>query len=406
MNKIIINNIQILDVRTGKYSSGNVLVEDKKIKEISKSKISDKTSEVIDGKGNFLLPGFCDAHVHVTAATPNFADLMRWSPFYTAFRAEDILEKMLQRGFTTVRDAGGAEYGLAQAINEGYIKGPRLLFCGKAISQTGGHGDMRERGEDFDQCLFCVGLGTVVDGVAEMRRACRDEIRKGANHIKLMCSGGVASPTDRINSTQFSDEEIVAAVQEAEAANLYVLGHAYTGRAITKALNCGVRSIEHGNLMDEQSMDLFVKKNAFLVPTMSTHHAIAREGVKAGMPKEMANKIYDVLDAGQKNFPIAHKKGVKFVLGTDLLGSMHQYQLDEFLLRSEFQSALEVIQSATINAAELFNMSKQIGEVIDGASADLLIYNKDPLDNIKVLLNPNENLIFIMREGNVFKNKI
>ena len=370
MNKIIINNIQILDVRTGKYSSGNVLVEDKKIKEISKSKISDKTSEVIDGKGNFLLPGFCDAHVHVTAATPNFADLMRWSPFYTAFRAEE------------------------------------LLFCGKAISQTGGHGDMRERGEDFDQCLFCVGLGTVVDGVAEMRRACRDEIRKGANHIKLMCSGGVASPTDRINSTQFSDEEIVAAVQEAEAANLYVLGHAYTGRAITKALNCGVRSIEHGNLMDEQSMDLFVKKNAFLVPTMSTHHAIAREGVKAGMPKEMANKIHDVLDAGQKNFPIAHKKGVKFVLGTDLLGSMHQYQLDEFLLRSEFQSALEVIQSATINAAELFNMSKQIGEVIDGASADLLIYNKDPLDNIKVLLNPNENLIFIMREGNVFKNKI
>ena len=160
---------------------------------------------------------------------------------------------MLRRGFTTVRDVGGADYGLAQAIEEGYLEGPRLIFGGKALSQTGGHGDVRGPGRQaYDPCSCCSGLGVICDGVDAVRKAAREEIRRGASHLKLMLSGGVASPTDRVDSVQFSREEIRAAVEEAEAANLYVAGHAYTSRAINRGLECGVRSIEHGNLMDDQ----------------------------------------------------------------------------------------------------------------------------------------------------------
>src|SRR5262249_16620295 len=218
--------------------------------------------------------GLCDAHVHMTAATASFPDLMRWSPMYVAARAGDIMHAMLMRGFTTVRDCGGADHGLAMAVEQGFVAGPRLLFSGHAISQTGGHGDMRLPGEKFEQCTCCAGLGVIADGGSAVRLACREEVRKGAHFIKIMASGGVSSPTHRIGNTQFSLEEMQAAVEEAEAAECYVAAHVYTARAAKRALRCGVRSIEHGNLIDEETMDLLIEKQAFLVPTMSTHEML------------------------------------------------------------------------------------------------------------------------------------
>jgi imidazolonepropionase-like amidohydrolase len=188
------------------------------------------------------------------------------------------MRDMLRRGFTTVRDAGGADYGLADAVAEGLFEGPRLLFSGHALSQTGGHGDMRQRGEDrVDFCPACVGrAGRICDGVDEVRRAARDELRKGASQIKLMVNGGVTSPLDRIDSTQFSLDEIRAAVDEAQAQHRYVMAHAYTPEAINRALECGVRSIEHGSLLDPETADHIVRKNAFLVPTIVVLRAMVR----------------------------------------------------------------------------------------------------------------------------------
>jgi imidazolonepropionase-like amidohydrolase len=403
---MLLENARILDIRAGAWREGHVLVEDGRIKEVADRPIKAGAARHIDLKGLALMPGLCDAHVHVTAATASFPDLMRWSPMYVAARASDIMHAMLMRGFTTVRDCGGADYGLAQAVEQGYVAGPRLLFSGHAISQTGGHGDMRGPGENFDQCTCCAGLGVVADGVAAVRRACREEIRKGAHFIKIMASGGVSSPTDRIGNTQFALEEMRAAVEEAVAAETYVAAHVYTARAAKRALECGVRSLEHGNLIDEEVMDLLLEKRAFLVPTMSTHEMLGREGVAAGMPKAMCDKVFEIVDAGKATHAKAAAKGVTMVFGTDLLGSMHRHQLLEFSIRSDFHSPLQLIRSATLNAAALFGEEGRLGVVEPGARADLLAVDGDPLADIGVLQDPDRRLKLIVKGGTIYKDAL
>ncbi len=401
---VVLANTRILDVRKGILTdTQDIVIERDRIIDINRNATLKNDHRRIDLKGKISLPGLCDAHVHVTAATPNFPELMRWSPYYTAARASEILRNMLMRGFTTVRDAGGAEFGLARAVEEGFLTGPRILFCGKALSQTGGHGDMREPGENFESCLCCAGLGRVCDGVSAVRNACRDEIRKGANQIKIMASGGVASPTDRISSSQFSLEEISAAVEEATNANIYVMAHAYLPKSISRALDCGVRSIEHGNMIDQQTCKVLIEKDAFLVPTMSTHEVLPVMGLEAGMPADMLEKVSFVTEEGKKNFPNAWKQGVKMVFGTDLLGTMHEHQLLEFELRGAFQKPVEVIRSATIVAAELFQMSEDLGEIKVGALADIISFDGNPLDDLGVLQSPDRFLKLIMKAGRIYK---
>ncbi|MEE2804129.1 MAG: amidohydrolase family protein [Pseudomonadota bacterium] len=401
-----LTNANLLDPRSGTVTGPiNIVIESGRIVEVSDTPIG-VCESVYDVNGATLMPGLCDAHVHVTAGTASFPDLMRWSPMYTMARASEILLGMLQRGFTTVRDCGGADYGLAKAIEEGYVKGPRLLFSGHAISQTGGHGDMRGPGENWDSCTCCAGLGVIADGVSEVRRACRDEIRKGAHFIKIMAAGGVASPTDRIGNTQFSEEEITAAVQEAEAAETYVAAHVYTARAANRALTHGVRSIEHGNLIDDSTIDLLLERDAFLVPTMSTHEVLGTEGVAGGMPKEMCDKVFEVVDAGKATHAHAHSRGVKMVYGTDLLGPMHRHQLLEFSIRSAFQSPLEVIASATVTAAELFNLTEEIGDLNPGKRADIIALAGNPLEDLVVLQQPEKYLKLVMKDGIIYKNQL
>lgn len=404
---VLFSNALVLDVVAGAYLPDRfVLVRDGRIAEITGTRPA-WDGLAFDLRGRVLMPGLADGHVHVTAIGADFAALVRTPPSYIAAKARLILHDMLLRGFTTVRDAGGADYGLAQAVAEGLMPGPRLLFSGHALSQTGGHGDVRGPGElSINQCFCCAGFGLICDGVDAVRRACREEIRKGATQIKLMVSGGVASPTDRIDSTQFSVDELKAAVEEAEAANIPVMAHAYTARAINRALRCGVDSIEHGNLLDASSIDLFRQTGKFLVPTLSTYRAIADEGLQAGMPKELHAKVFQVLDSGLSALEAAHRGGVKLVYGTDLLGAMHRHQLMEFAIRGEVQAPIDVIRAATVNAAELFRMSGEIGVVAEGARADLLVVDGDPLRDLGVLQDPHRYLRAIVKDGAFVHNAL
>lgn len=382
---VLVTNGRLLNVESGQYEERNLLIVDGKIAD-DDAKTPDGVREV-DTHGGFVLPGLIDAHVHVTAATANLGALRSWHPSYIAAHTANIMGRMLDRGFTTVRDVGGADAGTAQAQREGLIRGPRLLFGGKAISQTGGHGDDRPAGSyAYDENACCGGLGQVADGIDEVRRAARHVLRSGADHIKVMASGGVASPTDRIDSLGYSMEELRAVVEEAEAANRYVAAHAYTPRAITRAVEAGIRTIEHANLIDEPALKLVKERGAFIVMNLVTYWALNSEGGEHGLPASSQAKVADVLDAGYRALEMAARAGVPVGFGSDLLGGMQRHQLEEFRIRADIQPAIEAIRSATTVAAQIAKMEHQIGTLAPGAFGDLIVLNGDPLDDIGALV--------------------
>ncbi|REF73185.1 MULTISPECIES: metal-dependent hydrolase family protein [Paracoccus] len=402
MTTTLLKNASILDVDAGSLSATcDVLIAEGRIAEIGSRAMT--AERVIDLKGRTLMPGLCDAHVHVIVPMNSFALLTKWSPFYTAIRAMPILRDMLMRGFTTVRDAGGADFGLARAVEEDLIPSPRILYSGKALSQSGGHGDMRGPGETaHDDHYYVPSLGRICNGVAEVRAAVRDEIRRGAHQVKLMVGGGIASYTDPIHYVQFSREEIRAAVEEAGNASTYVMAHAYTNRCIRHAVECGVRSIEHGNFLDDETAALMRESGAYLVPTLSAYTTMWEEGLQVGMPAELHAKIRPVLDAGPRQLEIAARHGVPMVYGTDLIGPLHRHQSLEFRIRGEVLPAAEVIRQATCNAAALFNMQDQIGRVKEGLRADLIALRGNPLEDLGLLQAP-ENLSLIMKDGRIYR---
>ncbi|CAI5478934.1 unnamed protein product [Closterium sp. Yama58-4] len=365
-------------------------------------------SAEIDLAGRYLLPGLCDAHVHVTAAACADLHLLAALPVsLVACRAAKGLHAMLMRGFTTVRDAGGCDQGLAQAVEEGTVVGPRILISGHALSQTGGHGDMRKPSHDtlpvaapssFSLCACSsaasavggLGIGRVCDGEPEVRRAVREEIRRGARQIKVMASGGVSSPSDRVESVQFSEGEMRAAVEEAEAQGTYVMAHAYMARAIKRAVACGVRSIEHGNMLDEEAADLMLQRGSFLVPTLVTYERIKQAGQQSGMDGGIVAKVQDLLERGLEAVALAERKGVPMVFGSDLLGPMQSHQLQEIAIRSKVQSPASILRSETTSAARLFGMEREIGVVAVGALADLIVLDGNPLEDISILTDSKD----------------
>lgn len=402
MSRLLFTNASVLDAEHGTLvPDRSVVVEDERIVSVDGSE-SVTADRVVDLRGKTLMPGLIDCHVHVTAASANFAEIEEWSPLYLAARAGQIMRGMLERGFTTVRDAAGADFGLARAVDEGLLAGPRLIFGGRGLSQTGGHGDGRSRGRTALECGYSYTAGTVIcDGVPDVRRTVREEIKRGAHHIKLMLSGGVASPTDRVDSTQFSLDEIRAAVEEAEAANIYVLGHAYTARAIERGLECGVRCIEHGNLMSPSTPDVFLKHSAYYVPTLVTYSSLAEHGREYGLPEVSYRKIFDVLDAGLRALEMADRAGVAIAYGTDLLGGMHVYQNREFRIRSEVQSAAAIVRAATSTGAQVVQMQGQIGVIAPGAYADLLVVDGNPLEDVTLLSEPESHIKLVMKAGEI-----
>lgn len=404
----IFENASVIDTEAGVVlPDHHVAVEGTRITDLSPSPIVAGDATRIDLRGRSLMPGLIDCHVHVTAYTANFTELQRASPFYVAAAAAQLMGSMLDRGFTTVRDVGGGEFGLARAQAEGLLRGPRLIYGGKAISPTGGHGDTRPIGLDrHDDAYNQPGLGCIVDGVPELRRRAREEIRRGAHHIKIMGNGGISSPTDRITSDQFSLEEIAAAVEEAEMANLYVVVHAYTARSIKRAVAQGVRSVEHGNLADQEAIDLMKARGAWLVPTLATYHALKEEGVSAGLPAELAGKIDDVLYAGINAVEMAYRAGVPMAYGTDLLGTMQRRQSSEFTLRADVVPAVDLVRAATINGARLMRLEDEIGQIKSGFVADLIVIDGNPLEDIGCLARPQDSLRLVMQKGRIVAGQL
>jgi imidazolonepropionase-like amidohydrolase len=399
----------VLDPETGSLTEGQaVVVADGRVVEVGPvAAVRAGDATVLDARGRTVMPGLIDGHVHVNAATADLGALEEWTPSYMTARAAGILRGMLDRGFTTVRDVAGADHGIAAAVEEGLLAGPRVIFGGKALSQTGGHGDSRGPGRAvLDQHPCAPGLTVVADGVPEVRRAAREQLRRGAHHVKVMLSGGVASPTDRIDSTQYSMEELRAVVEEALAANRYVTGHAYTAAAVNRGLEAGVGCIEHGNLMDGSSVELFKRTGAFYVPTLATYAALASEGLEHGMPAAQHAKVFEVLDAGLGALELAQRAGLPIVYGTDLLGGMHRRQLTELTIRSEVQPAADILRSATTVAARLIGLEGQVGVVAPGAFADLLVVEGNPLEHLGLLTDPARNLRLVMQAGRIHRNDL
>jgi imidazolonepropionase-like amidohydrolase len=397
----LFTNGLFLDVEAASYREGDLRVEDGIVAETGSRLDAPTDARRVDLDGAYVLPGLIDSHVHIMASTADMAELARWPVSYNAHRTSRLLGEMLDRGFTTVRDMAGADYGTWRALEEGLIRGPRLFYAGRALSQTGGHGDHRGPGEHLlDTHPGTCDLSTVVDGVAEVRRAARDELRRGAHHIKVMAGGGVASPTDRIDSTQFSVAELEAAVEEAEAANRYVAAHAYTPDSIARALGAGVRTIEHGNLLDGATAKLFGESQAYLVMNLVTYWALRTEGREFGLPEASFRKIGEVLDGGLHALELAHASGIKIGYGTDLLGGMHRHQSQEFVIRSEIQAPIDIIRSATAVGAEIVGMPGKLGTLELGAFADLVALTRDPLEDIAALADPTA-IRFVVKGGRV-----
>lgn len=400
----VIVNARLFDSLAGVMRPGStIVIEGERIAAVTQESITvDDAAVRIDAGGRAVLPGLIDAHVHVVATSHDLAALALQPASLVTAQSSHLLRAMLQRGFTTVRDAGGADHGLQAAVASGLFDGPRLFIAGQPISQTGGHADMRPRGVRGPMVCACAGLGlagAIADGVGEVRRAVREQVRQGANQIKIMAGGGVSSPSDPLEGTQFSIEELRAAVEEAEAANLYALAHAYSPRAVTRAVQAGVRSIEHGNLIDEATARVMKQHGAYLVPTLSTYAALAEEGQRLGWSAEMLAKLRLVHDRGLEAVHIARAEGVPVVFGTDLLGHMHARQSGEFSLRADALPPLEALQGATSLAARMMGQEAQVGALVPGAWADLLVVDGDPERSLAMLAAPDTGIRLVMQGG-------
>ena len=407
MTAIMFANCAVLDgTRKERRGDHHVLVEGDRIREVSDAPIKSGTARTIDLKGRTLMPGLIDAHVHVLAVDLPLDRLSDRPVTLLTLQAAKVLEGMLQRGFTTIRDAGGADGGLAEAVEEGLVHGPRIFPSGMALSQTGGHGDVRPRTQSVETCACCAGglAGSrIADGVAECRRAARDELRKGATQIKILASGGVASPYDPIWNLQYSEEEVRAIVEEARAWRTYVLAHAYSPEAIRRSIEFGVRSIEHGNLIDRATAEHVAGADAFVVPTLATYDALHRFGRELGFTETNMAKLAEVREAGLGSLEILQRAGVKIGWGTDLLGPMHRHQSREFIIRAEAMAPFDIIRSATLVNAELLNRAGDLGVIAPGARADLIAVDGDPLTDISLLDGQGEHLTQIMKDGVFYK---
>ncbi|MDQ1077707.1 amidohydrolase family protein [Pseudoroseomonas cervicalis] len=392
----------VLDPRQGVLREGlEVLVEGGRIREVSDTPIRSPSAERVELRGRTLMPGLIDAHVHVIASQVDLAANAMQPSSLATLRAAKVMRGMLLRGFTTVRDVGGADAGLAQAVEEGLVESPRLVVCGKALSQTGGHADLRPRFDDRPG-MFAerVGaLGRVCDGVDAVRQAARQELRAGAQFIKVMANGGVASPSDPIHALGYSREELIAIVEEAANFGTYVSAHLYTDAAIRRAVECGIHSLEHCNMITAETAGFAAEKGAVAVPTLVTYEALAREGASLGLKPDSVAKIETVRRSGLESLSIMREAGLAMAYGSDLLGEMHKYQLLEFELRGRVMPAAEVIASATIVAAKLCGLEGEVGEIIPGASADLLVIEGDPLRDLGLLHREEGALKAILREG-------
>ncbi|BCW86441.1 amidohydrolase (plasmid) [Arthrobacter sp. NicSoilE8] len=400
---LTLTNCAVLDVRTGELRSNqSVRIIGDRIREVSSAKPAAHLDS-IDVGGKTVMPGLIDAHAHVMASDLKLSSLAKESATLVTARAVPIMRDMLMRGFTSVRDAGGADWGLAEAVRSGILLGPRLFIAGKGIAQTGGQGDFRDHRESDlpDYCSHALGsLSRVADGVDQVRHAAREELRRGANQIKIFAGGGVAGGIP-LQYSHFTVDEIRAACEEAAAVGTYVMAHAYAPESILRAVDAGARTIEHGNLIDQDTAEKIAGR-AYLVPTLSSLEGRFMHADELGLPARTKALIRETVDQGLRGIKICRDAGVTVGFGTDLEGIIHPYQMLEFELRAQVLSPLELVQSATIVNAEILQMEGELGVVAEGALADLLIIDGNPCEQISTLVDP-ERLMGVMKGGEMIR---
>ena len=407
---LLFRNASIVDGLDDQPREGmSVLVENGLIAEVSDRPIMSTNARVVDLAGRTLMPGLVDCHVHVVATTANLGANALLPDALVAARAAGIMRGMLMRGFTTVRDVGGADLGLKLAVEEGHFEGPRLVICGKALSQTGGHTDHRGPFDEREAGAAerrLGAMGRLCDGIDAVRRACRQEIKAGAQFIKIMANGGVSSPSDPIDFLGFSVSEMEAAVEEARNARTYVSAHLYTDEAIARAVRAGVRSLEHCNLIAPATAALAAAADAVACPTLVTYEMLKKEGHEYGLPPASVAKIDDVRLAGLRSLEIMRDAGLPMAFGTDLLGPMHRHQSEEFVIRADVLGQREVIRSATADAARLLRMEGQVGCIARGAFGDLVVVDGNPLERIDLLTGQGGFMPMIVKAGRVVKDTL
>jgi imidazolonepropionase-like amidohydrolase len=360
----------------------------------------------VDCRHQTLLPGLIDAHVHVGAVDANIIEQQRRS-FHSLLiiRSLKVMQETLDQGFTTIRDAGGADPGLREAVRQGLIPGPRMFVAGRAMSQTGGHGDFRLPTELRSPAEDLAGIATTVcDGVDEVRRASREQLRQGVDHLKVMAGGGAMSPSDEIDTSQYSLDELKVIVFEAQSAGTYVMAHVYSSRSIRNSVAAGIRTLEHGNLLDEESAQVIKSAGAFLVPTMVTYEMISRMGKDLGIPDNNIRKINEARGKSLEALTIAHRVGVKIGSGSDLLGPMQCYKGMELELKSQVLGPMGAIIASTKTNAEVLRKEKDLGTVEAGKLADLILVNGDPLKDIKLFQQYRDKITVILQGGRFYKN--
>ncbi|MDV6226976.1 amidohydrolase family protein [Nitratireductor aquimarinus] len=382
-----------------------IVIEDGVIKEVGPN-VSVQADEELNLSGLTVLPGLIDCHVHVIATTADLGLNATLPSSLVSAKSGRLMRDMLMRGFTTVRDMGGADRGLQQAVDEGYFVGPRLVICGKALSQTGGHTDYRGAYSNRDVGWYrdqLGAMGRVCDGISEVQRAAREELKNGAQFIKVMADGGVSSPSDPIGYLVFSVDELKAVAEIAKGFGTYASGHLYSDEAINRALDCGFECIEHGNLISDATISRVARQGVCVVPTNITYDLLARCGTEFGLPPESMAKVADVREAGLERLEKMHRAGVVMGYGSDLLGGMQTEQSGEFPLRGRHIPAEAVIRSATVDAAKVLRMEGKIGVVAPGAYADLIAVEGNPLEDLTLMTRQGAHMPLIMKEGRTVK---
>lgn len=400
MTRILFENASVFDGENPRLAENtSVLVEDNEIKTVTGGTLPPDGAQRIDCRGKTLMPGLIDNHVHIYIESLKLHEVPMT---YRAQYAHRFLTHILSCGFTTVRDVAGGDHGMAMALRERFLVGPRFYYGGLTLTQTGGHTDLRPPSQPTDY-LTCGAehnfLAVIADGVDACMRATREELRKGASHIKIMGSGGVMSPSDPLDRCQYSEAEIRAIVDEATRHGAYVCAHCHPREAIQRCVEFGVRSIEHGTLIDTPTADFVVKRGAFVVPTMAVIYALKQDGLSMGMSKVSYDKLLSVFDRALAGLEIMKRSGVQMGFGTDLLGEQHTRQGSEFRIRKEVLSAFDILHSATAVNAEILQMKGRLGVIKPGALADLLLVDGDPLSDIELVADNGQHLTHIMVDG-------
>ena len=416
----LIKNINVFNGKDEATILANILISNNTITAISTQDIpTDPTDPItiIDGQSKFLMPGLIDAHWHAYMSCNTMIDLLAAESSYTHHIAGKEAEETLLRGFTTIRDAGGPVFGLKKAIDSKVLNGPRIYPSGAMISQTSGHGDFRFIHDHEHTGCGCgkmayseqAGVSRIVDGPDAVTMVTRENLREGSTQIKLMTGGGAASLYDPLDVTEFFEEEIRAAVRAAEDWGTYVMVHVYNSRGIARAVKAGVKSIEHGHLIDEETMKILVDNDVWL-----STQPFAVEDNTYPSPIQQAKHL-EICAGTDRTYNLAKKHGVKLAWGTDLLFNPANTKMQSHGIAKlqRWLTNFEILKMVTHDNAQLLAMSgarnpypQKLGVIEEGAYADLLIMNGNPLQNINVFDDPENNLALIMKDGIVYKNTL